>query len=49
MTDIYIFGFGLFVTVMVGSGLVGMIVANNRVIAAERRLLETPPTGRPPV
>jgi hypothetical protein len=30
MTDLYIFAFGLVVTLIVGSGLVTMVVVNNR-------------------
>lgn len=37
MSDYYIFGFGLFVTVLVGSGLTTMIIANNRALEAQER------------
>lgn len=36
MADYYIFGFGLVVTLIVGSGLAAMIVTNNRLIEQER-------------
>jgi hypothetical protein len=32
MTDLYIFAFGLTVTLVVGSGLVAMIFENNRAL-----------------
>jgi len=35
MADYYIFGFGLLVTLIVGSGLTTMIVAHNRALERE--------------
>lgn len=32
MTDVFIFGFGLFVTILVGSGLASMISSHNAAI-----------------
>ena len=49
MTDLYIFGFGLAVTILVGSGLAMMIIANRRTVEVERsdagEVSETPMTG----
>lgn len=45
MLDVYIFGFGLVVTLLVGTGLVTMIVVNNRAldaVEAEQRETERP-------
>ena len=35
MVDYYIFGFGLLVTLIVGSGLMSMIVAHDRALGRE--------------
>jgi hypothetical protein len=37
VSDYYIFGFGLLVTLLVGTGLTTMIIANNRAIEAQER------------
>ena len=47
MIDYYIFGFGLVVTLLVGSGLTTMIIAHNRAIEAEERESEAQEDGKP--
>lgn len=42
MIDYYIFGFGLVVTLVVGSGLSAMIVASNRAAARQREPEKSP-------
>jgi hypothetical protein len=37
VTDYYIFGFGLLVTLLVGSGITTMIIANNRAAEVQER------------
>lgn len=42
MLDLYIFGFGLFVTVLVGSALATMIIVHNRKFADDADAHESP-------
>jgi hypothetical protein len=47
MSDYYIFGFGLLVTLLVGSGLATMIIANNRALEEQERASEVPAAAGP--
>jgi hypothetical protein len=43
MIDLYIFGFGLFVTILVGAALATMIVVHNRRFADDDDAADTEP------
>lgn len=47
MADYYIFGFGLIVTLIVGSGLTAMILAHHRLLEQERQDAVTKADGKP--
>ncbi len=47
MADYYIFGFGLVVTLIVGSGLTAMILAHHRLLEQEQRDADAKAEGNP--